>query len=1036
MRASARLALALPLVVLAVTDCNCDEVIAGTAPQIGILDDLGNLHTEADPWLVVPLGDVDAGQGATRTLQLKNIGFGRLHIATVCVVNAPDLATAVDPATPCLQASASPFTFSDVVGAELKATAVIDLAVTFAPPAGGPSSLFLRVGSDAVAEPLAAVQLTGRGTDGTLCADPAVVDFGDVSVGTSRTLPVVVSNCGVKPVTIDTLLLATNPEGVFAFDVDGAAPVLPLQPLAEGQSITLNVTFSPVRAVAYRDANAGDLRATTAAPFAATYDLFLLGNGIEPPACRVNIVPSTVNFGAVASNTSADRQVIVQSVGQCACNVTAVTDPLPAEAGFTLPTPVAVPVVLKGTTGCDGDPPEAATAPASLSIPVRYSSPQRQTPIADRATMSVTTTAPVDATREIALEANGGGAPFCQLRVTPEGTGSLFPSAPNKRWGVVQFGRTSIHIEKKMPIRLENVGNTACTISQIAYDKRENTLFNEFRLETEAGGNAITNASTTVQPGESSTYFAVFAPTHTIQSDSPLDVFSFGSYSGSLGGLGCGGLLPGSDPNTRCNGVKFVTTDTTTDVSESTQPQGTFSIGFAGTPVEPSVDVIPPELDFGLVTLDCGSPERRTTLYNTGADDLVVGQPVIDASTTPPTFAVVSTSNPGDSPSNATSGWPYTIAPGNSLSVSVRYFARSEGLQTGLLIVPTILENNEDGPPVTVPLRGEGTLLTTQTDVFDQAGQATVDVLFVVDDSGSMSDDVDQLADNFPQFFRTSGVANAEFHLAVTTTLNIVEPCVDLNGSCADHELAGYSTACDGNDRILTRSSADAAGQFECNARVYEANNVNPARPQSSVEGGLRAAYKFLSPPNIDDPAINGGFLRDNAKLHVIIVSDELDSSRGPTDLYVDFFRNLKGFRNDALVAVSAIAKRDGETCNSDDADVGDGRYEDVVNALRGRFQSICDQDWSDNMRQLGLDSVGLQVEFFLTRAATETSLSVCVRNASATAACQPIAATREGAPNGWFYDPAANSIVFNAGSVPTRGSRIEVRYDAFCFQP
>ncbi|MBM4281472.1 MAG: choice-of-anchor D domain-containing protein [Deltaproteobacteria bacterium] len=1035
MRAIARLALALPLVLVGLADCNCDEVVAGTAPQVGILDDLGNLHTEADPWLAVPFGDVDTGQTSTKVLQVKNVGFGRLHIASVCVVNAPDLAAAVDPATPCLQQAASPFVFPSIVGQQLRADAVVDLPVSYKPTAGGPTSAFLRVGSDAVAEPLAAVQLIGRGTDGTLCADPVVVDFGDVTVGTSKTLPVVVGNCGVKPVIIDALLLAANPEGVFAFDVAGAAPPLPIGPLAEGESVTLNVTFTPARAVAYRDANAGDLRVTTAAPFAATYDLILLGNGIEPPSCRVNVVPSTVSFGAVASGAAADRQVIVQSVGQCACTVTAITDPSPADVGFALPNPAALPVVLRGTSGCDTDPSAASSAPQSLTIPVRYTSPQRQNPVADRATMTVTTDAPVDPTRTIALEANGGGTPFCQLRVTPEGTGSLLPSPPNKRWGIVQFGRTSVYLEKKLPIRLENVGNAPCTVSQVAYDKQENTLFNEFRLETEAGGNAITNASATVQPGAALTFFAVFAPTHTIQSDNPLDIFSFGSYSGSLGGLGCGGLF-GTDPNTRCNGVKFVTSDTTTDVSASEQPAGTFSVGFSGTPVEPSVDVIPPELDFGLVTLDCGSPERRTTLYNTGATALVVGQPYVDPATTPPTFGVVSTSNPGDSPTNTTSGWPYTVQPGNSLSVSVRYFARAEGLQTGLLVVPTVLEDDSEGPPVTVPLQGEGTLISTQTDVFDQAGQATVDVLFVVDDSGSMSDDQAQLAGNFPQFFTASNVDDADYHIAVTTTLTVGSGCIPTPGSpsCPDDDMSGYYTSCS-NDRFLTRSSSDPQGQFACNVRVSD--NRNPDRSASdSGEGGLRAAYNFLSAPKIDDPAINGGFLRDNAKLHVIIVTDEPDQSRGPTDLYVDFFRNLKGFRNESLVAVSAIAKRDGQTCNRDDADVGDERYEAVVDALNGRFQSLCDQDWSGSMRALGLDSIGLQVEFFLSRAATESSLSVCVRSGSSTAACQPVAATTDGAPNGWFYDPAANSVVFNPGSVPPRGSRVEVRYDAFCFQP
>jgi hypothetical protein len=1035
MRSVVPLALVTPLLVLVAVDCNCDEVIAGTTPQIAIVDDTGRVHTEADPWLVVALADADTGQTTTKTLAVQNVGFGSLNISAMCLVNAPDLATAVDPRTPCLQASASPFLFPSLVGQAIKAGASVDLPVSFRPLSGGRARAFLRLGSDAGDEPWAAVELTARGTDGALCADPAVVDFGDVAVGSQKALPVVVTNCGVKPVTIESLAFAANPDSAFAFELDGGTPTAPLSPLLEGQSLTLQVTFAPVRAVAYRDANAGSLRAATAAPFAGLYDLILLGTGIEPPACRVNVIPTTVSFGAVASGATADRQVIVQSVGQCACSVTAVTPPTPGDVGFELASPLSLPFVLKGTTGCEGDPPSSSTSPSSLTVPVRYTAPVRQDAVAVRATMTVTThaaAAPNDVAGaqsvEVALEANGGGTPYCELSVTPRGGSLLSSPANTRRYGTVQFGRTSIYIEKRLPITFENVGNAPCTISEVAYDEEENTLANEFRLETDEGASAITNASSTIQPGAQKTYVAVFAPTHTIANDSVGAFFSFGSYSGSLG-LSCGIFRP----NARCNGVRFVTNDTTTDVSETTQPAGTFSIGFSGTPVEPSVDVIPPSLDFGLVSLDCGSPEQRTTIYNTGAVDLVVGQPVIEPLTSPTTFSVVRTSNLGDSLQDSTTGWPFTIEPGESLSVSVRYFARAPATQNALLVVPTI-EDNQEGPPVTVPLRGEGTLQTSQTDIFDQASQATVDVLFVVDDSGSMADDQDQLAANFPEFFSTSQVDDADYHIAVTTTLT-VGSCVPSPSTpnCADDDMSGYYTSCSG-ERFLTPSSPTPEDQFACNVRVSEERN--PARSTSdSGEGGLRAAYNFLSAPRIDDPVINGGFLRENAKLHVIVVTDEPDQSRGPTELYVDFFRNLKGFRNESLVAVSAIAKRNGEVCNADDTDRGDGRYATVVDALHGRFQSICDQDWSDSMRELGFDSVGLQVEFFLSRAATASSLSVCVRENSATAPCRAVAPTNDGAIDGWFFDPATNSIVFNPGSVPPRGSRVEARYEAFCFQ-
>jgi hypothetical protein len=1034
MRVSHRHWLLATLALVGLARCDCSEQLQGLpTPQIAILDPQGAPHTAADPWLVVDIGDADTGQTASATLKLQNIGTGRLRINEMCFVVATDVATAIRPDTPCFT-GAVPFVFTSAVGSSLAPEATVDVPVTFRPTTGGPASIFLRVASDAADEPLAAVQLTARGTDGALCAEPGVVDFGDVAVGANKTLTVRVTNCGIKPVTVDTLLLAENPDSAFSFTVNGAAPTTPLGPIEGGDGFDLEVTFTPANPVPYRDARRGSIRATTAAPFAAAYDLLLLGNGIEPPSCRLNIVPDVIDFGSVAANTTQTRPLIVQSVGQCACSLTGLAGPTPGDVGFSLPTPPALPILLKGTTGCADDPPAAASAPSTVTVTVAYTSPDRVTPAVDNATLEVSTDAPVDPVRTINLQANGGGTPFCQLEVTPEITNAIERGLGGQgRYGVVKFGRTAIFAEKRLPIVATNVGNATCTVSRVEYDQQRNTLANEFALEDAAGNNGITTTPITIAPGQSHTWFARFAPTETIQSDNPLDVFSFGSYSASLGtsALFCG--LTG--PNTRCNGIALVTDDTVTDMSESSGVDGRFSIGFSGTPVEPSVDIIPPELDFGLITLGCGSPEQRTTIYNTGATELVVGQPAIEPAANPATFVVVATSNPGDSPNDATSGWPFTIQPGNSLSVSVRYIARTQALETALLVVPTF-EGGEEGPPVTIPVRGEGTLERQQTDIFDQARDPTVDVLFVVDDSGSMSAVQDQVAQNFPQFFTASNVAAANYHIAVTTTLTVDSSCIDLGGNatCADHDMSGHYTAC-GSDRFLTPTSSDPQGQFACNVRVTDTRR--PSRPTSDGgEGGLRGAFNFLSAPKVNDPLINGGFLRDEAKLHVIIVSDEPDQSRGPTDLYIDFFRNLKGFRNEGLVAVSAVAKRDGETCASDDSNVGDGRYEDVVNALNGRFQSICDDDWSTTMRSLGLDSLGLQVEFFLSRPATESTIQVCVRNGSTTAACQPAQRTSSGAPNGWFYDATANSVVFNPGSVPARGSRVEVRYETFCFQP
>lgn len=1025
-----RLVFSALLASLPFAACECETVGAIPEPNLEVHDEDGNPHSKADPWLTVQFGDVDDGTTKVHTLALHNVGAARLELTKVCLVNATTAEDAASDGAPCVQTGETDFTFPNVVGEAVAPNAQLDLPITFAPTQGGASTLFLRIESNDPAEPVVAVELTGRGTAGQLCADNAVLDFGEVFVGESKTMQVTLENCGLRPVTIDSYAL-TSPDDVFAVALDGVEPVAPIGPLEPGDSITLDVTFAPTQVRSYRDTLAGQATLTTAAPFVAGYTLLFVGDAKTPPSCRVNVVPQTVQFGAVASNTTATQQLVIQSVGECACELTSIDGPVPADTGFAMPTPPTLPMTLKGTQGCEGDPEGAQDQPNLVIVDLTYTAPERETPAADNATLTVTTTDATTPTREVSLEANGGGTPFCQIEVTPQGSGSFVPA--QNRWGVVQFGRVTVYFTKRLPIELKNIGNTECTIDGVEWDVEANTLANEFSLEYEDGTpvNVGSAPPVTLQPGQVQRYMAVFAPTHTIQADNPFDVLSFGSYSGSNpGGLGCGL----ASPSTRCNGVKFLTSDNATpDDEEGGVVAGDFSVGFAATPVEPAIDVIPGEVDFGLVTLDCGSPLRRVNVYNTGSGDLTVGQPYATPETTPATFEVAA---------NAPS-FPHTIPPGGMMAIDVRFYARSLSVVTGELIIPTF-EGGEEGPPVSVPLRGEGTLETEQTDIFDQFSDPKVDVLWVVDDSGSMAPYQDLLAQNFPDFFSESDVSAADYQIAVTTTLALDDTCIpDLSGStssCNEDAMSGYYTACSGNDRYLTTASSDPEGQFICNVKVSDPANVNPDRGASdAAEAGLQAARNFLEPPNIDDPNINGGFLRDDAKLHVIIVSDEPDFSEGPIDLYVDFFRNLKGFRNDSLVAVSAIAgPRNGCSWTNSNGEVvtvgADARYEDAVAALNGRFQSICDADWTTMMSNLGLASLGLKVEFFLSRAADAATLSVCVRNGSATATCTPVSQTSDGAADGYFYDPTANSIVFNPGSVPPRGSRVEVHYETYCY--
>jgi hypothetical protein len=1038
--------------VVALARCQCTSPLSAIpVPQIEIIDAAGDSTKTATPWLKVNLGDADSGHTVSQELQLKNIGKATLQVKTVCLVSATDLTSAKKAS--CAGQTVGAFSVSSTGNTLVKASASEPLTVTFSPTSGGPVSVFVQVTSDAGDSPVTAFELDARGTDGRLCADPAgLYDFGDVNLGTTANGKITVTNCGVKPVTITTFEFSQNPDNAFTFTPENAAATVGAT-LNGGDKIVLDVTFTPAQPQAYHDQKAGDIHVVTAAPYAAEYDLILEGNGVRPPACAIGIVPTdgNVNFGAVASNTSATRQVFVVSQGQCACTVNTISDLSPSGTPFTLSNLPALPFTLKGTVGCTGDPADAASAPTSVSVEVDYTSPDRQTPQEDDATFDITTSDPAHADETIHVSANGGGAPFCQLQVTP--VAGQTTQGLDSRWGVVDFGRTGVGANKQLPIAVTNIGNTDCTINSVAYDSATNTVANEFSIVDATGAPAITQTAATVHPGDTATYFAVFAPTHVLQSNSIFAQLSFGSYSpkkSQLGALGC------AANSFECNGVDFVTSDTTTvdPTQGAANPAGlTYSIGFAGTPVTPLIDVIPPSLDFGEVTLGCGSPTLTTTIYNNGGDSIQVDQPTIAPASSPAQFTIESTTNSANT-------WPFTIDAGASLAITVRYHASAASLQTATMTLGTI-ESGSAGPNITVPLKGTGTTATQQTDTFDQFGDPKVDVLWIVDDSGSMASLQNQMAQNFSEFFVSSNVQNADFHIAVTTTLtadaNCLPPpptcttssdcgsggqCVlglctagQQVNSCADDPMCGWYTSCS-NEHYLQQSSPNVESQFECN--VKDANGASkPTRPGSdAAEGGFRASYRFLSPPNSTDPNINGGFLRDDAKLSVIMISDEPEQSKGSVDEYVTFFKNLKGAQNSNLISVSAIAT-DTNGCTEVDGTqaTGDERYKTMVAAMNGRFQSICNPDWTTMMSQLGLDSLGLKVEFLLSRAAEPSSIQVCVKAGGASdPSCVAQTETSDGAANGWFYDAADNSVVFNAGSVPPRGSQIVVTYGTVCF--
>lgn len=454
------------------------------------------------------------------------------------------------------------------------------------------------------------------------------------------------------------------------------------------------------------------------------------------------------------------------------------------------------------------------------------------------------------------------------------------------------------------------------------------------------------------------------------------------------------------------------------------------------TGVNSRLDVLPNPIDFGIVTYGCNSQEIVVKLYNNGTAQLTVG-PDISAQPSPP-FIITS------KPSGAT-----TIQPNTSIIIKIKYRPSiQKGVETGKLRIQTDAPNATNGY-VEVPLRGEATPDKNVTDTFKQTDKPVVDVLWCVDNSGSMGDEQSMLAGNFPKFsnYATIKDQNGEYKIdfnigVITSEINDPEKISGvMNYPGVLYAKSGYPKIIANYPPPAPRDPAFEPVTTDFN-KAFAANATVGTCCSDEQEACLEAMKMALSDPIINDPQGNKGFLRNTStkfsKLALIVLSDEEDQSPASVDYYVDFFKQIKGVRNTDLLSANIICGLDrhgtiqnppnaadcGDTTNGNGAYAAK-RYLDFYKKVgNGRAYSICDTTWGDKLNELGIDVWTAQVEYFLSRPADPNTIQVTVNG-------QPV---NKDPVNGYQYDPDHNSIYFGANAVPPKGATIIVKYEAQCY--
>lgn len=424
--------------------------------------------------------------------------------------------------------------------------------------------------------------------------------------------------------------------------------------------------------------------------------------------------------------------------------------------------------------------------------------------------------------------------------------------------------------------------------------------------------------------------------------------------------------------------------------------QGLVVVGASGIAAKRGISVLPSKLDFGLITLGCCSRPDELTIYNVGDLALVIGNIAIGAGSDQ-RFELL----------NLPRSYPVSLGgAGNpqSLRFQVKFCPTREGAHTARV---EITSNDDANSQLIVPLAGEGTTQTHQKDTFIQNTHPMVDVLWVIDYSGSMSEEQDKVKRETNKFVNKATQWNADMNLAVTS--------MDLDREdCSGNFI--------GEPPVLSNRGPNALSNSEIVSKFNARASMSGTRCQSGAELGLEAAHLALSEPLISGR--NKGFLREDAKLSIIFLSDEEDQSIPDIPFYIDFFRSIKGMRNVNMIEIYAIVGDHPRGCDAgEDGTASAGtRYIQVADACNVHegihFHSICADNYERVFDTMSEHLFALRNQFFLSRLADPNTIVVSVNGASST---------------NWQYDDVSNSILFPESSPPAPGARIVVEYDTLC---
>ena len=195
---------------------------------------------------------------------------------------------------------------------------------------------------------------------------------------------------------------------------------------------------------------------------------------------------------------------------------------------------------------------------------------------------------------------------------------------------------------------------------------------------------------------------------------------------------------------------------------------------------------------------------------------------------------------------------------------------------------------------------------------------------------------------------------------------------------------------------------------------ILDAEAMYSSMGRGGYEKGFDAVYEYII-----NNAYSGTWMRPDAGLLVVFVSDEEEQSDDHFTNVADFISWYRGMRGGSVFLASIVNHEATESlCDwVSPIDVGD-RYMEATNAFGGNIIDICAEDWT-----AGVADAAASIEPHESWKLTHTAVADSVRVFMNGSLVDPSYVT-------WSFSEVDNTVYFH--SIPTGGTLVEIGYRYF----